>query len=132
VSSRRSWTAKLLGTGEKPKKPAKYRSKKTKVDGVTHDSGKEAERWAHLQLLEKAGTITELKRQVPFVLAPAVRLVGEKRKKPALRYFADATYVYKGRQIIEDAKSEPTRKKEAYRIKKHLMKTVLNLDITEV
>lgn len=113
-------------------KPSKYRNTKVEQDGITHDSGKEAKRWDFLRQLEQAGTITHLRRQVSFELAPSVHLKGEARKKPALRYFADFVYRRAGVLVVEDTKSRPTRKLAAYRIKKHLMKTVLNLDITEI
>ncbi|MBS6476088.1 MAG: DUF1064 domain-containing protein, partial [Clostridiales bacterium] len=44
----------------------KYRSKKTTVDGITFDSRREAARWQELKLLERAGSITELERQVSY------------------------------------------------------------------
>jgi hypothetical protein len=115
-----------------PAAPSKHLNVKTTVDGITYDSSKEAKRAAQLEMMQDAGIITELARQVRFELAPGVRLAGERRKKPALRYYADFTYMRDGCQVIEDTKSDHTRKLEAYRIKKHLMKSVLNLDITEV
>jgi hypothetical protein len=113
-------------------KPPKYRNEKVQVDGQTLDSGKEAHRWAELQQLQAAGQISDLKRQQSFVLAPSVMLAGEARKKPALRYFADFTYVQGGALVVEDVKSRPTRKLAAYRIKKHLMATVHGIHIREV
>lgn len=124
--------ASPAGAAAGPAKPNKYRNEKVEVAGITHDSTKEAGRWGELRQLERAGKIADLKRQVSFVLAPSVRLAGESKKKPALRYFADFTYMENGQLVVEDTKSKPTRKLAAYRIKKHLMKTVLNLDITEV
>lgn len=115
-----------------PAKPSKYRSETVEVDGIKHDSKKEAGRWGELLQLERAGKITELKRQVAFVLAPAVLLAGEARKKPALRYYADATYMLGGQLVVEDTKSAPTRKTAIYRAKKHLMATVHNIHIREV
>lgn len=115
----------------KPKRN-KYGAAKVTQAGITHDSGKEASRWHQLQLLQRAGQISDLKRQVSFVLAPAVRLAGEAKKKPALRYFADFTYVHAGHLVVEDTKSVPTRKLSAYRIKKHLMATVHGIHITEI
>lgn len=112
--------------------PAKYRSRKVEQGGETFDSQKEARRWAELQQLARAGQIHDLKRQVPFVLAPAVRLAGEARKKPALRYFADFTYVQAGHLVVEDTKSDATRRLAAYRQKKHLMATVHGIHIKEV
>lgn len=114
---------------EPAKKPPKYRNTKTVVDGITFDSKKEAARWQQLKLQEAAGTIQDLRRQVPFELAPAVKLDG--RKKPALRYMADFVYLENGLLIVEDCKSEITRKLPAYRMKKHLMATVHKLEIKE-
>lgn len=112
--------------------PSKHLNIKATVDGITYDSAKEAKRAAQLEMMQQAGIITELKRQVPFVLAPGARLLGERRKKPDLRYYADFTYMRDGHLTIEDTKSDHTRRLESYRIKKHLMKTVLGLDIAEV
>ena len=115
-----------------PVKVPKYRSQKVQEGDITHDSKKEARRWAQLQMMQQAGEISDLKRQVPFDLAPAIHIQGEARKKPALRFFADFTYMRAGVLVAEDVKSQPTRKKEAYRIKKHLMATVHNIHIVEV
>lgn len=114
-----------------PAKASKYASKKVAQGGITFDSKKEARRWLELEQMAAAGRITDLQRQVSFVLAPAVRLAGEARKKPAIRYFSDYTYVLDGRLVVEDTKSQPTRRLAAYRMKRHLMKTVHGLDIRE-
>lgn len=118
--------------GSVERRASKYKSEKVEHAGITFDSKKEAKRYAQLEQMQLAGIITELRRQVPFVLAPAVRLNGEPRKKPALRYFADATYMLRGQLVIEDTKSAITRKLDTYRIKKHLMATVHGIQITEV
>jgi hypothetical protein len=47
---------------------SKYRSSKLTVDGVTFDSRKEYFRWNELSLLERAGVISGLQRQVRFEL----------------------------------------------------------------
>ncbi len=51
----------------------KYKNKKVEVDGIVFDSKKEAKRYQELLLLEKAGEITDLQRQVKFVLIPTQR-----------------------------------------------------------
>ncbi len=117
----------------KPAKRKKYGNTKITNDHGTFDSRHEWERYHALWLMQRGGLISDLKHQVKFELVPGVKLAGEKRKKPALRYFAD--FVYRdgqGRQVIEDAKSAATRKTKEYRQKKHLMKALLNLDIVEV
>jgi hypothetical protein len=115
-----------------PPPPSKYGSKKVVQDGITFDSKKEARRWVELEMMQAEGQISELRRQVPFVLAPAVKLDGEDRTKPALRYVADAVYMENGQMVAEDTKSAPTRKLPAYRIKRHLMATVHGIQIKEV
>jgi hypothetical protein len=115
--------------GLTPKTP-KFRNQKVTIDGVTYDSKKEAARHQQLLMMEKAGKITELSRQVPFELAPAVVLNG--RKKPPLRYWADHVYKQDGVRYVEDVKSEITRKEPLYRAKIHLLKHLYNIDVTEV
>lgn len=51
----------------------KYNARKVKVDGIVFASQNEADRWRELKLLERAGKITELRRQVPFLLIPTQR-----------------------------------------------------------
>lgn len=107
----------------------KYGNKKTKIGEITFDSKREAERWSHLRLLERAGHISGLRRQVSFELAPPVKFEGAARAKPALRYFADFEYVENGARVVEDVKSPATVKKEAFVMKRHLMKSVHGIDV---
>ncbi len=91
------------------------------------DSRRELTRWLHLVALQKAGELSELERQVVFVLAPAVVIQGKRR--PALRYVADFVYTDAGgNTVTEDVKGKIT---EGYRIKRHLM-AVRGIQIKEV
>ena len=54
----------------------KYGNKKTVVDGITFDSRKEAKRYQELKLLEKAGEIKDLRRQVKYELIPSQKING--------------------------------------------------------
>lgn len=114
------------------RKRKKYNNEVLKVGNLTFDSKKEYERYLELKLLLGQGKISDLQIQVKFELAPSVKFEGEEKAKPALRYFADFTYVKDGQFIVEDVKSKATRKDKVYIIKKHLMKSVHNLDISEV
>lgn len=113
------------------KKRNKYGNKPVVVDGVRIDSRKEARRRVELQRRERVGEIYDLVCQPVFILAPAVRLLGEKRQKPAMKYRADFGYTdtFSNARIVEDVKSGPTAKKEAFRIKLHLMKSVHGIDV---
>ena len=86
----------------------KYGAKKTVVGDIKFDSKKEAIRWKTLQLLERAGEISHLQRQVK------VELVGQHRplytrtgRKMKLTF--DFSYIKDGVHIYEDAKGYPTR-----------------------
>ena len=48
----------------------KYHAKPTYVGDIRFDSKKEAKRWQELVLLERAGEIKNLRRQVEFELIP--------------------------------------------------------------
>lgn len=111
----------------------KYRNLKTEVDGEKFDSRKEARRYQELLILEKAGEISGLERQKPFVLVPALKdkKTGKVLER-AVIYKAD--FVYRdqsGRTVVEDVKSEIT-KTPAYIIKRKLMLWVHGLRIREV
>ena len=125
----------ILKQADKPKaaKRNKFNAQKVEMDGMTFDSKKEHKRYIELKAMQQRGEIRDLQHHTKFELAPKTKLEGEKRAKPALRYFADFTYyMISGEYIVEDVKSEATRKKDSYRNKKHLMKTVLNIDVREV
>ncbi|MCA8026503.1 DUF1064 domain-containing protein [Burkholderia cepacia] len=107
-------------------KPSKYRNQRCVHDGITFDSRRERDRWIELSRQLASGEISELERQVVFVLAEAVVIDG--RKKPALRYIADFVYERDGKTVIEDVKGMVTRE---YRIKRHLM-AVRGLQIVEI
>ena len=125
----------ILKQGDKPKFAMrnKFNAQKVECDGMTFDSKKEYKRYIELKAMQQRGEIFGLDHHTKFELAPKTKIEGEKRAKPALRYFADFTYyIISGEYIVEDVKSAATRKKDSYRNKKHLMKTVLNIDVREV
>lgn len=107
----------------------KYHSKKVNIDGITFDSKKEANRYCELKLLEKAGEIDCLKRQVKYELIPAQRLDGKVVER-AVHYIADFVYKDKdGELIVEDTKGFRTAD---YIIKRKLMLWVHNIRIKEI
>ncbi len=103
----------------------KYGARKTQVDGITFASRREANRWCELKLMEKAGLISDLQRQVQFEIVP-------KTDKYRARYYvADFVYIdaKTGDNVIEDAKGCRT---QTYQLKKALMYWKYGVDITEV
>lgn len=92
---------------------SKYGNRKIKApDGQVFDSVKEFHRWGMLRLLERAGKIKDLKRQVKYELIP--KQDGER----ACTYIADFTYYENGKLVVEDCKGCQT---EVFKIKKKLM-----------
>lgn len=123
---------------------SKYHNKKVlSEDGESFDSKKEYRRYKELKLLERSGEITDLRRQVPYIVIPEHRepdIEGPRggRKKgrmieTAVRYIADFVYFEKRRdgsweQVVEDCKGMRT---DAYRIKRKLMLHVYGIRIRE-
>lgn len=95
----------------------KYHAKKTTIRGQTFDSKKEAARYQELRLLQIAGEITDLRRQVPFLLIPAQYIDG-KCVERGVTYKADFVYRKDGELVVEDAKGVRTSE---YKIKRKLM-----------
>lgn len=117
----------------KPKPRNKFGAiKTTTVDGVKHDSKKEAKRWLELNLLQRAGEISDLQRQVPFELIPAQYIDG-KCVERSVKYVADFVYTTRnGLEVVEDTKSHATRKNKDYVIKRKAMLFVHGVRIKEV
>lgn len=110
---------------------SKYHNQKTTLYGETFDSKKEAERWLMLRQDERDGRITDLRRQVEFVLLPS--MVGKYRHEREVKYIADFTYTDRdGVYHVIDVKSEITRKKPDYVIKRKLMLFRKGISIEEV
>lgn len=56
---------------------SKYHNQKITVDGITFDSRKEYRRFRELCLMERAGEIDNLERQVKFELIPTQKKNGK-------------------------------------------------------
>ena len=106
---------------------SKYHNRKVTQGGETFDSVKEYRRFCELRLLERAGAVTDLRRQVKFELIPAQR-VDDKVVERACSYVADFTYMENGQQVVEDAKGMRTQE---YRLKRKLMLWVHGIRIRE-
>ena len=121
----------------------KYHSRKITIDGENFDSQKEARRWQALRLLERAGQIQGLRRQVRFELIPpqyetttryskktGKRLKDEvKLVERGVYYIADFVYSRPdGAMVVEDTKGVQTPE---YIIKRKLMLKVHGIKILE-
>lgn len=108
--------------------PSKYHSRKITRDGITYDSVKEFSRHQELLLLERAGAIQGLKRQVSFELIPSQRYDGKVIERP-VRYIADFTYTENGNLVVEDVKGMRTKE---YILKRKMMLYLCGIRIREV
>lgn len=111
-----------------PSKKSKYHAQKTVLDGIKFDSKKEANRYAELKLMERAGLIKGLQRQVRFELIPAFDVDG-KHYRPTT-YVADFVYtdVKSGKQVVEDCKGFRT---DIYRLKAKMFAHKFGVSILE-
>lgn len=108
-------------------KRAKYNNEKVEWGDLVFDSRKEYKRYRELLLLQKAGLIGQIERQVKYELIPA----NEKERK--CEYWCDFRYIDVERGlIVEDVKSEMTRKLPVYIMKRKLMKQIHNIEIQEI
>lgn len=108
------------------------------------DSQKELDRWDLLQIMEQRGEISDLQRQVSYVLVPSqyikvwktVRkkeVLKDKRVEAPITYRADFQYrLPDGKLIVEDVKSEVTRRLPEYVMKRKLMLWIHGIKLTEV
>lgn len=119
---------------------SKYHSRKITRDGMTFDSVKEYRRFCELSLLERAGAIRNLKRQVKYVLIPAQRAFtneidkkGNFKKGKLLErecaYIADFVYEQDGKIVVEDVKGVRTKD---YILKRKMMLFFHGIRIVEV
>ena len=104
----------------------KFNAKSETVDGHYFRSGKEAQRYRDLVLLERVGAIQRLELQPRFdLIACNGEIVG--------RYTADFKYLdlRLGRVVIEDTKGGNATKTEAYRLRKRLFEACYGPILTE-
>lgn len=87
----------------RPKKPSKYRNKHVIVGSERFDSMAEAKRHQELLLLETAGRVMDLKRQVTFHLRVNGHKIGSVR--PDWTY----TETRDGQKVAEDKKGFATQ-----------------------
>lgn len=126
-------------------KKNKYNAKKVEYDGILFDSQKEVLRYKELSLLYAEGIISNLQRQVKYILIPTQRepaAVGPRGGvKPGklieteCSYLADFVYTVNetGETVVEDVKGY--KKGEAYKIftiKRKLMLFVYGIQVKEV
>lgn len=107
----------------------KYHNKKVEVNGELFDSRREAARWRDLQLMQRAGQISRLERQVRYLLVPSQYDENGKLLERAVTYVADFVYIQDGKLVVEDVKGLKT---DVYVVKRKLMLSEYGIRIREV
>ena len=115
------------------------------MQGIKFDSENESKRWLYLQDCQRRGLISELKRQVKFILLPdeytdvPVQLktkvrIDRKRIFIGVYYIADFVYwhVGKGCHVVEDVKGSPDMVPSDYILKEKMMHSLKGIDIRRV
>lgn len=117
----------------------KYQNIKITVAGETFDSMKEYNRFCELRMMQRAGIIADLQRQVKYILIPAQREPDTIGKRGGVKagkllekecaYIADFVYTENGETVVEDTKGFKTKD---YIIKRKLMLWRFGIRIKEI
>lgn len=110
---------------------SKYHAKKIEWNGERFDSKKEFYRYQELLLLQRAGKISNLKRQVKIPLLPSQKDENGKVIERAVTYIADFVYfdIEQNKAIVEDTKGVKTPE---YILKRKMALYLNNIRIHEV
>ena len=123
------------------RKGNKYHNNKIKFGDEVFDSQKEARRYSELKIMQDAGLIKDLQKQVKFILIPTQReedIIGKRggvKKGKVIEkecsYIADFVYYDNElqQQIVEDTKGFRTTE---YIIKRKLMLYIHGIRIKEI
>ena len=103
----------------------KYRNQPVEIDGHKFASKAEARRYGELDLLARAGQITDLELQPKFVFELNGVRIGS--YKADFRYWLPHSPL----AIVEDVKS-PASKTQAYQLRKRMMKAFHGIEVREV
>lgn len=130
--AQRQIAQKLLAREREKAAPEnKYHAQREQRGELSFDSKKEARRYDELMLMLKAGKISDLRLQPQFTLQEAYTTPEGDRIR-AIRYQADFSYRQDGELIVEDVKSEATKKLRTYQIKRKLVQERHGITVREV
>ena len=118
--------------GWNKKNTNKFGAKKTVYQGVTFDSNVERDRFRYLEFQQKAGEISNLHRQVRFLIIPKLTKTVPTQLKTKVRYdervvelpayyTCDFCYIENGIYVIEDVKNAYSQEIRDYPLRRKLM-----------
>lgn len=114
----------------------KFGARKIRNEWGEFDSRAEMARYIELVQMQRVGLINGLQRQVRYEIIPAIKVqkeialktktkVVERVEEKAAHYTCDFQYTQDGVLVIEDAKSEATRREKDYVLRRKLMKHLI-------
>lgn len=114
----------------------KFGARKIRNEWGEFDSRAEMARYIELVQMQRVGLINGLQRQVKYEIIPAIKVqkeialktktkVVERVEEKAAHYTCDFQYFQDGVLVIEDAKSEATRREKDYVLRRKLMKHLI-------
>ncbi len=119
----------------KPKGKSKFGAKKTVVDGIAFDSKIEAARYGELKQLERGRRIVDLQVHPVFrVVINGVDVfewIADFSYRDVAGWYPDGTPDCTF-SVVEDVKSEGTRREREWKLKKKVVEAACGITITEV
>ena len=114
----------------------KFGARKIRNEWGEFDSRAEMARYIELVQMQRVGLINGLQRQVRYEIIPAIKVqkeialktktkIVERVEEKAAHYTCDFQYTQDGVLVIEDAKSEATRREKDYVLRRKLMKHLI-------
>lgn len=114
----------------------KFGARKIRNEWGEFDSRAEMARYIELVQMQRVGLINGLQRQVRYEIIPAIKVQKgialktktkyvERVDEKAAHYTCDFQYTQDGVLVIEDAKSEATRREKDYVLRRKLMKHLI-------
>lgn len=105
---------------------------KIRVGDEEFDSLAEHDRYLELRVMEQDGIISELECHPSYEILPAqVTPAGKQNFRPVV-YTPDFRYVRDGKTVVEEIKSEYTRKEKDYIIRRKLIYYTLGIYVEEI
>jgi hypothetical protein len=106
---------------------SKYRNMRVIVDGLKFQSKREAKAWCDLKHRERAGEISELRRQVPYQLYASTECGGI--VAPICKYVADFVFIDNRTRetVVADAKGGCIT--PMFRLKQKMMRICYGIEV---
>ena len=105
---------------------------KIKVGDLEFDSNAEHDRYLELRVMEKAGMISDLECHPSYEILPKQETPPGKPNFRAIIYTPDFRYKRDGKTVVEEVKSEYTRKEKDYIMRRKLILYTLGIYVEEI